>query len=402
MPPRVKKIKREYADADAGDADYDAVSSGEDDAAEITMKITKKKRAPKKVKTDDGDAEGGARVKAKDENAPQKIGFDITAGPIQDEGLHAKYNAMNLDELKQYMKMNRMPSSEVGQKNKRIVYKKADLVAHCVDGEKWGRYPLCPNCGKRGTTTLRVTYADENHGGQGTWKCVGYYDTVLQSVTRCSFNYKEDKDAPRERLPWRKLGDEMSDDEQDDVQAGMDKPVVFPDDMHAMAPMEMSKKMVEICREHGLQLPKAENEALRECYTKLQASMNYDDEYDIKTAFNLLKEAYPPLTKEQQAGGADAKNPANTKLCQALEAIFQAAKTSPEEPMKSASYRKAAQSIREIDFEVTSGIAISKGKLKVPNVGPSLGAQIEFWIKNGYFERMEYYERGEIPPSSKK
>jgi len=35
----------------------------------------------------------------------QKIGFDITTGPVQDEGLQAKYKAMSLDELKQYMKV---------------------------------------------------------------------------------------------------------------------------------------------------------------------------------------------------------------------------------------------------------------------------------------------------------
>ena len=130
--------------------------------------------------------------------------------------------------------------------------------------------------------------------------------------------------------------------------------------------------------------------------------MDYNDEYDFEAAFKLLRDSFPPLTAQEKAGGPMPNNPANAKLCSALEAIFAAAKTSPEDPMKAASYKKAAQSIREIDFEVTSGLAISKGKLKVPNVGPSLGAQIEFWIKNGRFERMEYYERGEIPPSTKK
>merc|ERR1719399_2007764 len=103
------------------------------------MKITKRAKTTKTTKktttttTRDGD-EPDAPAKT---NSPQKIGFDITAGPVQDEGLHAKYGAMSLDELKQYMQMNRMPQSEIGQKNKRVTYKKADFVAHCVDGEKW-------------------------------------------------------------------------------------------------------------------------------------------------------------------------------------------------------------------------------------------------------------------------
>jgi len=299
--------------------------------------------------------------------------------------------------------MNRMPQSEVGQKNKRVTYKKADFVAHCVDGEKWGRYPPCPLCKKK-KVVLRPTYADANHGGQGKWKCPGYWDQNIGSLMRCAFNYSDEakNETPQVRLPWRAPGDAMSDDEDEDVNAGMEKPVVFPEDMGSLSQMEMAKKMAEICREHGLTLPKADNDAMRECFTKLQASVDYNDEYDFEAAFKLLKDAFPPLTAQEKAGGPMPNNPANEKLCSALEAIWAAAKTSPEDPMKAASYKKAAQSIREIDFEVTSGLAISKGKLKVPNVGPSLGAQIEFWIKNGYFERMEYYERGEIPPSTKK
>ena len=99
MPARKPKaLKREYADEEE---DYDPAREGGD---EITMKITKRAKTSKTTKkttttTRDGD-ETDAPAKT---NAPQKIGFDITAGPVQDEGLHAKYGAMSLDELKQYM-----------------------------------------------------------------------------------------------------------------------------------------------------------------------------------------------------------------------------------------------------------------------------------------------------------
>jgi hypothetical protein len=103
MPARKPKaLKREYAAAAADDEAYDPAREGGD---EITMKITKRAKTTKTTKktttttTRDGD-EPDAPAKT---NAPQKIGFDITAGPVQDEGLHAKYGAMSLDELKQYM-----------------------------------------------------------------------------------------------------------------------------------------------------------------------------------------------------------------------------------------------------------------------------------------------------------
>ena len=101
MPPRKPKaLKREYAD----DGEEDEYDPAREEGDEITMKITKRAKTSKTTKkttttTRDGD-ETDAPAKT---NAPQKIGFDITLGPIQDEGLHAKYGAMSLDELKQYM-----------------------------------------------------------------------------------------------------------------------------------------------------------------------------------------------------------------------------------------------------------------------------------------------------------
>lgn len=102
-----KAIKREYVDeGDDGDGDSDFTpgESSREKKSELTMQITKK--AKKKVKkepttTGDDDGEGGSKPTS------QKIGFDITTGPVQDEGLQAKYKAMSLDELKQYMKVRR-------------------------------------------------------------------------------------------------------------------------------------------------------------------------------------------------------------------------------------------------------------------------------------------------------
>ena len=111
MPPRKPKaLKREYDDVSSGsdEAESRPRGTGKD---EITMKITKKAKAPKKVKTEDGGDEGG-RVTAAGE--PQKIGFDIAKGPVQDAELHAKYNAMTLDELKQYMKVRARPRRAPG------------------------------------------------------------------------------------------------------------------------------------------------------------------------------------------------------------------------------------------------------------------------------------------------
>jgi Fanconi anemia group J protein len=93
----------------------------------------------------------------------------------------------------------------------------------------------------------------------------------------------------------------------------------------------------------------------------------------------------------------------NAALCAALERLHEASMLSPEEPMKVNAYAKALTSIRALKYEVTSGAKMSKaGPDKVQHVGPSMGAQIDFFLKHGVFERMEYYERKELPPSSAK
>lgn len=96
-----KAIKREYVDDDGdGDSDFNPGESSREKKGELTMQITKKaKKKVKKEPTTGDDDEGGSKPTS------QKIGFDITTGPVQDEGLQAKYNAMSLDELKQYMKV---------------------------------------------------------------------------------------------------------------------------------------------------------------------------------------------------------------------------------------------------------------------------------------------------------
>jgi len=296
-----------------------------------------------------------------------------------------------------------MPQGEIGKKNKRITYKKADLVAHCVDGELWGRYPPCPMCKKK--ATLRVTYHDENHKGQGKWKCLGYWDKNINGLMKCAFNYSEDakNEAPQERLPWRHPGTEYSDDDQEDVNEGLDNPVEFPDGFGELPPMEMASEMIKICREHGLTLPKDDSAAVREAYVKIMASEDYEGNTDYINAFALLKEQYPKQTAEDKAGGPAPANADNAALCAALMAICHAAKSANEDPLKSSSYAKAAMSIRALPYKVVDGIKMGKpGKMKVENIGPSLGQQIQYFLDHGKFERMEYYARGEIPPSAPK
>ena len=90
----------------------------------------------------------------------------------------------------------------------------------------------------------------------------------------------------------------------------------------------------------------------------------------------------------------------NKPLVDALDAMCAAGMRAGEDPKRTNAYSKALASIRALQVEVTSGAKIAKsGSDKVPNVGPSIGAQIDYFLANGVFERHAFYEKGQLPPS---
>ena len=63
---------------------------------------------------------------------------------------------------------------------------------------------------------------------------------------------------------------------------------------------------------------------------------------------------------------------------------------------------KALASIRALQVEVTSGAKIAKsGPDKVPNVGPSIGAQIDYFLGMASLSVRAFYEKGQLPPSER-
>ena len=91
---------------------------------------------------------------------------------------------------------------------------------------------------------------------------------------------------------------------------------------------------------------------------------------------------------------------ANRELVDALDSMHRASVSAREEPMKVNAYAKALTSIRELTYEVTDGKKMStKGPEKVQHIGASMGAQIDHWLKHRVFERMAYYEKGQLPPA---
>ena len=54
---------------------------------------------------------------------------------------------------------------------------------------------------------------------------------------------------------------------------------------------------------------------------------------------------------------------------------------------KSEAYKKAADAIRKLDFEVTNGSEISRGPLKVPGIGKGIATKIDEYIVTGQIKK---------------
>jgi len=93
-----------------------------------------------------------------------------------------------------------------------------------------------------------------------------------------------------------------------------------------------------------------------------------------KVSFEL--ESNPVSTNEEIAWHLD-------KL-----ASLEADEHGSRDPHKIRAYRKAAESIRGLDFEVTNGTEISQGSKKVPGIGKSIARKIDELLVNGYIQRI--------------
>lgn len=54
---------------------------------------------------------------------------------------------------------------------------------------------------------------------------------------------------------------------------------------------------------------------------------------------------------------------------------------------KSEAYKKAADAIRKLDFEVTNGTEISRGPLKVPGIGKGIANKIDEYVVTGQIKK---------------
>ena len=235
--------------ADLSDSDDDFAPSAE--ASPEVKPKPKKKSKPKAAETtkpkpelaDDDDGTQASPKDKKKKEAALDYGVDITTYDQSPE-LTAKYSAMSVTELNQWLKANRVVKGAAN---------KANMVARCVDGELFGAFPPCPRCV---TGKLKVTYASlDAHGGQGEWTCRGAFDEAIGMRVKCYFTARPGEVT---RLQWRDMHDPAPEPEKpggggagttttDDAK--------FPDGFETFIPKDAANAVKAIALAMGFQLP---------------------------------------------------------------------------------------------------------------------------------------------------
>ena len=108
----------------------------------------------------------------------------------------------------------------------------------------------------------------------------------------------------------------------------------------------------------------------------------------VATAFDKTDSIHPlkRLEREWSAVGET-----NEEIAWALEALasLEAEPHGSQDPFKIRAYRRAAEIIRELNFEVTSGEEIAKGPKKIEGIGKSIGKKIDEFLQTGKMKRIE-------------
>eukprot|EP00514_Thraustochytrium_sp_LLF1b_P003189 CAMPEP_0184510560 /NCGR_PEP_ID=MMETSP0198_2-20121128/1879_1 /TAXON_ID=1112570 /ORGANISM="Thraustochytrium sp., Strain LLF1b" /LENGTH=417 /DNA_ID=CAMNT_0026900459 /DNA_START=363 /DNA_END=1616 /DNA_ORIENTATION=- len=308
---------------------------------------------------------------------------DETGALVDEDPILLKYSKMKISELKDFLKMNHMLRTGVKQ----------ELVDRCVDGEKHGRFPPCPQCGKG---QLRLTE-------RKMVACGGYFDDSINMRLPCTFEAAAG-DIKREK--WLIPGvDEEIDTATDGVDssnresteeelAKVDK--AFSSLQEGSSARDYGLKLVEVARNMGLKIPEDEKAALQRAGSALMATRDENGKFDASRAFQHLQQDVGTIeeanAKAEKKQEPTAQVDANTKIAQildelgTLEAKFQ---DSPNYAFTVRALKKAAIAIRGVDFKITSGKQVSQGKQKIAGVGKGTAKAIDEILTTGSSARLE-------------
>mmetsp|Transcript_33802 Transcript_33802/g.46810 ORF Transcript_33802/g.46810 Transcript_33802/m.46810 type:complete len:410 (+) Transcript_33802:112-1341(+) len=314
--------------------------------------------ATKKAKTE----RKADKEEDEDEKPKKKAKKEVTVSGEGDD-LASKYNAMTNAQLKQVLKNNLQLLGGT----------KSELVERCVDGETHGALPKCPICAK---ATVKVNDKTKEYF------CPGFFDDSMKVRMSCPFK------APQvERLSWLGLNDTPREEASATTPSQKVDITALKEKFASLGAKEACMALIEEARAQSIALPKNDQAAARvHCGTALMATRSEDSSWDPAAALAKLRTELGSEAKEAKADNP-CKVEANAKFVAVFEELGKLSKR--ESMMKASAYLKGALALSQLDFEVTSGKEISKGKKKVAGIGDAIGSKIDELIETGKVAKLD-------------
>ena len=336
-------------DDDEDDGDYKpSSSSSSKKKKQKKQKKTNVKKTVKRGRASGVDIEIETDVDAAAASArAKKHKKEYHFGHPDEDPVVMKYHKLTIDGLKDFLKAN-------GQLLKGT---KPELVDKCVDGEKHGRLPRCPQCGKGKLTHDLV---------KDTYTCSGYFDEDLNMRISCNFHADSVK-----REEWVEPGSEGDLRKVDAAAAGgVGSAAAAKDPQFAVSasgvakfdgldPRAAASELIKLAKAKNLQVPDDENAARVRAGTTLLSTKAEDGGWDVEAALRELAKEWPTVkaAAAAAAAGPQAKVPANNELAAAFDELakLQMKAGGAMAAFKAKAAKGAALAVRGLDFEVTEG-----------------------------------------------
>jgi len=397
----------------------EGILNDEEKAAEI-IALLEQKGCRKKVDAETGESppQGASDVIAKikrtaeliaqedDEDSPKskkvKTETEISETDRAKAEIFAVLSSKKVDELKDVLRWN-----------KQIVGGNKDtLLARIVDAKLHGRLGRCPSC-LRG----RVKLTEEDGGA--TVFCSGWFDEELQIRHSCFYK------APAAQAPRLQpfYMEEPTEEEKEEMEgqweaakAGSAEAVAAGEDG-----MSVVSKLVSGIEDFDLSSPPGIQKAAVDLVAALSGIVDIpDDERKARMEIGKIVMMNKTSSKEkilqviidqfglkavnEEQSKAKAKSatsvcghPANAPV---LEAIMELSSLYFKEGNANAggSYKKVANAIKDLDYEITADNAkgLGKGKTKVGGIGKGSSEKIHEFLETGKMAKLEEKRAGQV------
>jgi len=185
-------------------------------------------------------------------------------------------------------------------------------------------------------------------------------------------------------------------------EAGTAVQLLFADMDPACGPREAAKALLKVAKNLGFNLPEDPVEATEKCGIMLMGSKTEKSQFDFAKALKSLAdemqcpEKVPGAKVKPKRPPPTATVESNQKLVSCFWELGNFEFKQKQDRMRGISFHKICRAIAGLEFEVTNGGELAKGKKKVPGIGKKAGEKIDEYLETGKMEHLERYRKGDF------